>query len=313
MRLIFAGTPEFAACALDAIARAGHRIVQVLTRADQPAGRGQKLRASPVKLRAQALGIPVEQPRSLRDPDRWAALRALEADVMVVAAYGLLLPPEVLAIPRLGCLNIHASLLPRWRGAAPIQRAIEAGDDATGITIMQMDAGLDTGPMLMSRALSIGPRETAGRLHDRLAGLGAELVVEALDALAAGRLSARPQPEEGVTYAHRIRKEESQIDWQASAALLERRMRAFDPWPGMVSHLLVPPVAAIKFWSAVALDRTHAAQPGEIIDASGRLHIACGDGVLAVRELQRAGGRRLPVADFLKGSALSAGQRFGAA
>ncbi len=235
MKLIFAGTPEFAERALSALHAAGHDIALVLSRPDQPAGRGQRLQASPVKQRALALGLPVAQPRTLRDADAHALLAAVGADAMIVAAYGLILPPEVLAIPRLGCINIHASLLPRWRGAAPIQRAIEAGDTQTGITIMRMDAGLDTGPMLLERALPIGPDETGGQLHDRLAALGATLIVEALDGLAAGRLNARPQPADGATYATKIGKADAVIDWtqrrtsrtpSSSSASTRRRSRA---------------------------------------------------------------------------------------
>ncbi len=311
MRLIFAGTPEFAARALDALVAAGHDIALVLTRADQPAGRGKQLRASPVKLRALELGIPVAQPRSLRDPGQWPALEAVGAELMVVAAYGLILPAEVLRIPARGCLNIHASLLPRWRGAAPIQRAIEAGDTETGITIMQMDEGLDTGPMLLARALPIGEHETGGELHDRLAELGAELIVEALAGLAAGGLAARAQPAEGALYASRIDKAESRIDWREPASRLARRMRAFDPAPGM--HSLLPGIhGPIKFWSARARDAAPAetrARPGEVLPGEG-LAIACGEGVLQVRELQRAGGKRLAVVDFLKGAPLAAGQVF---
>lgn len=311
MRVIFAGTPEFAALALDALVAAGHDIALVLTRADQPAGRGRQLRASPVKRRALERGIPVEQPASLRDPAQWPALEAVGADVMVVAAYGLILPAEVLRIPAHGCLNIHASLLPRWRGAAPIQRAIEAGDPETGITIMQMDEGLDTGPMLLARALAIGEDETAGELHDRLAALGAELIVEALAGLAAGSLVARPQPTEGASYARRIEKAEARIDWREPAAVLARRMRAFDPAPGM--HSVLPGIdGPIKFWAARARAATPAearARPGEVLGGEG-LAIACGEGVLQVLELQRAGGRRLAPAEFLKGTPLAAGQSF---
>lgn len=313
MRLIFAGTPEFAALALDALVAAGHEIALVLTRPDQPAGRGRALRASAVKKQALAHGLPLAQPASLRDPAQWPLLDAVGAELMVVAAYGLILPAEVLAIPARGCINIHASLLPRWRGAAPIQRAIEAGDAETGITIMQMDEGLDTGPMLLARALPIGPQETAGTLHDRLAALGATLVVEAVADLAAGRLAPQPQPGEGSCYAKRIDKAESQIDWTLDAAQLARRMRAFDPAPGMSSRL--PGIdGPVKFWAgrpcAAQPSGSIRARPGEILPGDG-LRIACGDGVLAVTELQRAGGRRLPVQDFLKGTPLAPGQVFG--
>ncbi len=313
MRLIFAGTPEFAARALDAIAAAGHDIALVLTRADRPAGRGQRLRPSPVKERALELGIPVAQPRTLRDPAQWPTLEAVGAQLMVVAAYGLILPAEVLRIPARGCVNIHASLLPRWRGAAPIQRAIEAGDTETGITIMQMDEGLDTGPMLLARALAIGEHETGGELHERLAGLGAELIVEALAGLAAGALVARPQPEEGAVYAKRIERPETRIDWREPASVLARRIRAFDPAPGMHSMLagIDGPIKirAARARAATAAEAEAAFGPGEILPGDG-LAVACGEGVLEVLELQRAGGRRLAVVDFLKGVPLAAGQVF---
>ena len=303
MRLIFAGTPEFAARALDALVAVGHDVALVLTRPDQPAGRGKRLRASPVKERAIELGIPVSQPVTLRDPGQWPALRAVGADAMVVAAYGLILPGEVLAIPKHGCINIHASLLPRWRGAAPIQRAIEAGDAETGITIMQMDEGLDTGPMLIARAIPIGEDENAGELHDRLAALGAELVVEALAGLESGALVAKPQPAEGATYAKRIEKSESRIDWRQPADVLARRIRAFDPVPGM--HSTLPGIEGpIKIWAA----RSRPARPGEADARPGQ--ILPGEGVLQVLELQRAGGRRLAPADFLKGTPLEPGRIF---
>ena len=311
MRLIFAGTPEFAARALDALVGAGHDIALVLTRADRPAGRGQRLRPSPVKQRAQALGIPVAQPASLRDPAQWPMLEAVGAELMVVAAYGLILPAEVLRIPARGCLNIHASLLPRWRGAAPIQRAIEAGDTETGITIMQMDEGLDTGPMLLARALPIGEEETGGQLHDRLAELGAGLIVEALAGIEAGSLVARPQPAEGAVYAKRIERAETRIDWREPAARLARRIRAFDPAPGMHS-VLAGIDGPVKLWAARSRDTAPAeaaARPGEILPDQG-LAIRCGEGVLQVLELQRAGGKRLALADFMKGTSLAAGQVF---
>jgi methionyl-tRNA formyltransferase len=310
MRLIFAGTPAFAAQALDAIVAAGHDVALVLTRPDQPAGRGQRLRASAVKERAIAHGLAVGQPRTLRDPAQWPALAKVGADAMVVAAYGLILPAEVLRIPRFGCLNIHASLLPRWRGAAPIQRAIEAGDAETGVTIMQMDEGLDTGPMLLARALPIAPDETGGRLHDRLATLGADLMVAALAALAGGRLVPEPQPADGASYAKRIDKAESRIDWREPAATIARRMRAFDPAPGLHSTIDALPGGPVKFWAADPIEAPRAAAPGEIVESGARLVVACGSGALAVRELQKAGGRRLPVAQFLKGSPLTEGRCF---
>jgi methionyl-tRNA formyltransferase len=311
MRVVFAGTPEFAAVALDALGRAGFTIPLVLTQPDRPAGRGMKLQASPVKQWAQAHGVPVAQPRSLRldgkfPDDAEAARQALldaRADVMVVAAYGLILPRWVLDLPRLGCLNIHASLLPRWRGAAPIHRAIEAGDAQTGVTIMQMDEGLDTGDMLLEERVQIGPQETTGQLHDRLAALGGRLIVEALEIAACGGLTRQPQPAEGITYAHKIDKAEAQIDWTLDAALLARRVRAFDPFPGAVT---LANGEAIKVWAAQAEGDAlpvAGSPPGTVLEAGPQgLRVQTGQGVLRLTELQRAGGKRLPVADFLRGA-----------
>ncbi len=302
MRLAFAGTPEFARAALEALVGAGHEVALVLTQPDRPAGRGLQLQPSPVKAFAAAQGLPVAQPRSLRLDGRYpedaaaarAALEAAAPQAMVVAAYGLILPAWVLALPARGCLNIHGSLLPRWRGAAPIQRAIEAGDRETGITIMQMDAGLDTGPMLLAEATPIGRDETAATLHDRLAALGARLVVQALDRL--DTLVARPQPAEGVTYAAKIDKAEAAIDWSLPAAAIERRMRAFDPFPGCTFRL---GGETVKLWRArVVVGR---GLPGQVLAADGRWVVACGDGALELLQLQKAGGRRVPVADFLRG------------
>ncbi|MDP3856877.1 MAG: methionyl-tRNA formyltransferase, partial [Stagnimonas sp.] len=254
--MVFAGTPEFSVAALDALVAAGHRIVGVYTQPDRPAGRGRKLSASPVALRAEALGLPLFKPESLRkQPEAIAALRALAPDAMVVVAYGQILPQSVLDIPRLGCLNIHASLLPRWRGAAPIHRAIEAGDAQTGITIMQMDAGLDTGDMLLREALDIAPGENTARLHDRLAALGGRMVVEAVAQI--GQLTRTPQPTEGITYAHKVEKHEALIDWTQPAAAIVRRVLAFDPFPGANS-----PIGGetVKLWAAhVAAGATGAA------------------------------------------------------
>jgi methionyl-tRNA formyltransferase len=296
-------------------------VVLVLTQPDRPAGRGMKLQASAVKQLALAEGIAVAQPRSLRldgkYPDDAAAARqtllSAAADVMVVAAYGLILPQWVLDLPRLGCLNIHASLLPRWRGAAPIHRAIEAGDVQTGITIMQMDAGLDTGAMLLTGQVVIAPTDTTATLHDRLALLGGTLIVEAL--AAAGSLPATPQPSAGVTYAHKIEKTEALIDWSQDAAQIERRLRAFDPFPGGLAML---DGEAIKCWRAEVvevvegeLDRLGA--PGEVLgsDAAG-LVVACGFGALRLTELQRAGAKRVSAAAFLHARAISVGSRFAA-
>lgn len=318
MRVVFAGTPEFARTALEAIAAAGSgefEIVLVLTQPDRPAGRGMKLQASPVKQCALAHGWPVAQPRSLRldgkYPEDAAAARdalvAARADVMVVAAYGLILPQWVLDTPRLGCLNIHASLLPRWRGAAPIHRAIEAGDAQTGVTIMQMDAGLDTGDMLIEERLAIGEDSTA-QLHDRLADMGGRLIVDALRLAQAGQLAAVKQPAEGVTYAHKIEKHEAKIDWTLPAEALVRRVRAFDPFPGASSVLDGEPV---KFWSARAEAGDAGAAPGTVLEASPQgIVVATGAGRLVATELQRPGGKRLPAADFLRGFDVKAGQVF---
>jgi methionyl-tRNA formyltransferase len=322
MRLVFAGTPEFAATALQQLLRAGHNIPLVLTQPDRPAGRGMKLQASAVKRVALEHGIPVAQPRSLRLDGKYPddaqaareALLAAQADAMVVAAYGLILPQWVLdqydAPPGHGCLNIHASLLPRWRGAAPIHRAIEAGDTETGVTIMRMDAGLDTGDMLLLRALPLAPGESTAHLHDRLAELGGQLIVQAL---ASPHLARTPQPTEGITYAHKIEKHEALIDWSQAADTIARRVCAFDPFPGALTHLGGD---NLKVWAAQALpaDGAETAPPGTVLqcDAQG-LVVQAGQGRLRLTELQRAGGKRLPVAQFLPGSGLLAGQRLGEA
>ena len=310
MRVVFAGTPEFAAVALDAILAAGFTGPLVLTQPDRPAGRGMKLQASSVKQRAVAAGIPVAQPQGLKLDGKYGvdaaaareALLAADADVMVVAAYGLILPQWVLDTPRRGCLNIHASLLPRWRGAAPIHRAIEAGDAETGITIMQMDAGLDTGDMLLVGREAIRGDDTTAVLHDRLAALGGRLIVEALQA---ARLTRTPQPAEGVTYAHKIEKAESTIAWTQPAAEIERRLRAFDPFPGGVATLAGE---TVKVWRAEVVEGR--GQPGEVI-APGPV-VACGQGALKLTELQRAGGRRGPAAAFLQARPITVGERFDA-
>ncbi|MDM0044688.1 methionyl-tRNA formyltransferase [Variovorax dokdonensis] len=316
MRVAYAGTPEFARSALEAIAAAGHEICLVLTQPDRPAGRGMKLQASPVKQAALAHGWPVAQPRSLRldgkYPDDAAAARdalnAANPDVMVVAAYGLILPQWVLDLPRLGCLNIHASLLPRWRGAAPIHRAIEAGDSLTGVTIMQMDAGLDTGDMLLVESLEIG-QDTTAQLHDRLAELGARLVVQALSDAQAGRLKPVPQPEDGVSYANKIEKAESRVDWALPADAIARRVRAFDPFPGAAGQV---GAETVKLWRAEPLPNADAdAAPGTVLAAGAEgVRVATGQGQLLVTELQRAGGKRLAAGDFLRGFELKAGQAF---
>lgn len=309
MNVVFAGTPAFAAEALDAIARAGHHISLVLTQPDRPAGRGMKLQASEVKQWALAHGVPVAQPQGLRLDGRFAdeataaqALLSQQAmDVMVVAAYGLILPQWVLDMPRWGCLNIHASLLPRWRGAAPIHRAIEAGDRETGVTIMQMDAGLDTGDMLRVDRLAIDPQDTTAGLHDKLAKLGGEAIVAALADLATTGLPATPQPVEGVNYAHKIEKVESWLDWQLSAEELARRVRAFNPFPAAAMRV-GDDGEVVKVWAAEALPGGLDAEPGAIVAVSEQgVDVACAQGVLRCTELQRAGARRLPVADFLRG------------
>jgi len=348
MKVIFAGTPEFARVALERLLAAGFTVPLVLTQPDRPAGRGMKLQASPVKQCAQAHGIAVAQPLSLRLDGKYpedaaaarAAIEAAQADVMVVAAYGLILPQWVLdamsaarppegakaplggSEPRaagsvgargLGCLNIHASLLPRWRGAAPIHRAIEAGDPETGVTIMQMDAGLDTGDMLLMEKTAITPLDTTASLHDRLAQLGGRLIVQALQQAGAGTLAATPQPAEGVTYAHKIDKAESLIDWSQSAELIARRVRAFDPFPGAATQLGAD---TIKVWGCEidSFQRPPEAANGQVllIDDNG-ISVACGTAsVLRLTVLQRAGGKRLPAADFLRGFALAPGMVLGA-
>lgn len=321
MKLGFAGTPEFAARALAALLGAGHELALVLTQPDRPGGRGLKLQPSPVKQLASQHGLPVLQPRSLRlngkyPEDALAAQTQLQAaglDALVVAAYGLILPQWVLSTPRLGCFNIHASLLPRWRGAAPIHRAIEAGDAQTGVTIMQMDAGLDTGDMLLAQALPILPTDTTASLHDKLAELGAALMLQVLQQAALGTLQPQPQPAQGVTYAAKIDKAEASADWTQSAALLARRVRALSPQPG-VSTTLQGEV--IKLWAAhVAPDAAPAVahvSPGQVlaVDASG-IRVATGAGVLVITELQRPGGKRLAVADFCRGFDLPPGSRLG--
>ncbi len=304
MRIAFAGTPEFAAVALRALLAAGFEVPLVLTQPDRPAGRGQKLVASPVKQVALEHGIAVHQPEKLRDPATHGPLIEAAPEVLVVAAYGLILPQAVLDIPRRGCINIHASLLPRWRGAAPIQRCIEAGDAETGVTIMRMEAGLDTGPMLLAEALPIGAGDTAATLHDKLAAVGGQLIVDALRRLDA--LAPVPQPEAGVTYASKIEKSEAAIDWRRPAAEIERRIRAFDPFPGCATRL---GDATIKLWRAESAEGAGA--PGAILAVAPEgITVACGDGALRLVELQKPGGRRLGSRDFLLGFPLAAGQRF---
>ena len=313
MRAIFAGTPEFAAVALAAMHTAGIEVPLVLTQPDRPAGRGMQLHASPVKQFAIQHHIPVAQPASLRLDGKFAdqaqqthqLLSATDHDVMVVAAYGLILPPSVLAIAPRGCINIHASLLPRWRGAAPIHRAIEAGDVETGITIMQMDAGLDTGDMLLVAREPISPSDTTGELHDRLATLGGRLIVEALHRLNANELTPTPQPAEGVTYAAKITKDEATLDWQQPASALLRHIHAFNPAPGASAQL---GDTVLKIWRAEQVTGT--GQPGSIlaVDMHG-VTVACGEQALLLTELQKPGGKRLPASNFLQGFPIQVGQR----
>ena len=320
MRVIFAGTPEFARVALAHLHEAGFDIPLVLTQPDRPAGRGMKLQASAVKQWAQAQQIPVAQPRSLRLDGKYpedaaaarAAIETARADVMVVAAYGLILPQWVLDLPRLGCLNIHGSVLPRWRGAAPIHRAIEAGDAETGVTIMQMDAGLDTGDKLLVQTLPINPQDTTESLHDALAALGARMIVQALQQAQTGALQGLAQAGEGICYAHKIDKREAALDWTQPASTLARRVRAFNPFP-VASSVLGG--ETIKFWRAQALPpHARAAQPGEVIAVSAEgVDIATASGVLRATRLQKAGGKPLEAADFLHGFALHPGQIFAAA
>jgi methionyl-tRNA formyltransferase len=302
MRLVFMGTPAFARIALDALHAAGHDIACVYARPPRPAGRGQHPRPSPVQERAEALGLPVRTPARLRDADEQAAFAALGAEAAVVVAYGLILPAPVLAAPARGCLNIHASLLPRWRGAAPIQRAIMAGDAETGISIMAMDEGLDTGPVLLRRALALTPADTAGTLHDRLAVLGAELVVEALAAL--DTLVPQPQSGAGVTYAAKIDKSEARVDWTRPETEILRQIRGLSPFPGAWCEV---GGERVKLLFAVPADGV--GPPGRVLD--DRLTIACGSGALRPTRLQRAGGSATDAAAFLRGRPIGPGDRLG--
>jgi methionyl-tRNA formyltransferase len=303
MRLIFAGTPEFAARSLQALIAAGHDIPLVLTQPDRPAGRGMKLQPSPVKAVALVAGLTTAQPENLKSEAARQLIGDARADVMVVAAYGLILPQAVLDLPSLGCVNIHASLLPRWRGAAPIHRAIEAGDNETGITLMQMDKGLDTGAMLSRAAIPILDTDTTGNLHNRLAELGAHEIVHLLPELAAGHVRATPQDDAMASYAAKISKDEARLDWSRPAAELERRIRAFNPFPGAYGVLAG---ATLKIWKA--RPATGSGVPGQILALTdSTLLIACGEGALAVTEVQQAGGKRLPISAFLAGHALKPG------
>jgi methionyl-tRNA formyltransferase len=302
LNIVYAGTPEFAAVALQALIDSPHNIIAVYTQPDRPAGRGRKLKASPVKALALTHGIEVHQPESLKDPDEQQRLAALKPDVMVVAAYGLLLPESVLSIPAMGCLNIHASLLPRWRGAAPIQRAILEGDAETGITIMQMDVGLDTGDMLYKLSTPIRPGDTAQCLHDRLAELGARGIVEALEGLQAGTLTAQRQDEALASYAKKLHKGEAAIDWHQPAAAIARQVAAFNPWPVAQTAWRGE---MLRIWEAQAVDGNASAPPGSVIQANKQgIDIACGEGVLRVIKLQRPGGKPQSAADFINANKL---------
>ncbi|MEN5264884.1 methionyl-tRNA formyltransferase [Stenotrophomonas sp. TWI587] len=297
MKIVFAGTPAFAVSSLRAAAR-HHEVVAVYTQPDRPAGRGRGLAPSPVKLEAIARGIPVFQPESLKTPDAQQQLLDLQPDLMVVVAYGLILPKAVLAIPTHGCWNVHASLLPRWRGAAPIQRAIQAGDAETGVCLMQMEAGLDTGPVLLKQHLAIGANDTGGQLHDRLAALGEQVLSDGLGLLRAGiKPIAQPQPEAGVTYAHKLDKAEARLDWSGDAQALARTVRAFNPWPIAEATLAGE---RVRIHGAIALEDNQGKAPGTLLAASrDGIDIACGQGALRLRVLQREGGKAITAADYL--------------
>jgi len=298
LRIVFAGTPDFAVPSLQACLSSGAEVVAVYTQPDRPAGRGRKLAPSPVKQAALAAGVAVEQPETLRDVAARERLRAYAPDLMIVVAYGLILPKSVLATPRLGCWNVHASLLPRWRGAAPIQRAILAGDSETGVDLMQMEAGLDTGPVLLEARTPIGADDTGGSLHDRLAALGASVLADALARVQRGeRLAAQAQAAEGVVYAHKLDKAEARLNWNEPAAALARKVRAFDPWPVAEAEIHGE---RMRIWSAEAVAAAVTAAPGTLVATErDAIDIATGDGLLRIRELQREGGRRVQVRDWL--------------
>jgi methionyl-tRNA formyltransferase len=304
MRLVFAGTPDFAVPSLDALLRHGHEIVAVYTQPDRPAGRGRQAKASPVKQYALEHGLRVQQPAKL-GAEEVAALRELAPAAMIVVAYGLILPPAILEIPRLGCINVHASLLPRWRGAAPIQRAIEAGDDRSGVTIMQMDAGLDTGVMLLQRDTPINNDDTGGSLHDRLATLGAEALVQALEGLAQGSVTPQPQDDAAASYAAKLSKKEGVIDWQQPADRLARQVRAFNPWPATSCRWRGRRLRIL----AADAEPGDGTSPGTVLAASpDGIRVATGEGVLVVTRLQAEGGTAQDVGAFLNGHALAAGE-----
>jgi len=306
--IVFAGTSAFAVPALTVIHAAGHRVRAVYTQPDRPAGRGRVITAGPVKKAALELGLAIEQPVTLRSPEALERLRGYAPELMVVVAYGLILPQSVLDVPQLGCLNIHASLLPRWRGAAPIARAIEAGDTETGVTIMQMDAGLDTGPMLLVRSTPITGRETSASLHDRLATLGADAVIEAIAQWRDGRIVPQPQPDAGASYARKIERREAAIDWTRDAAALDRQVRAFNPRPVAETTWAGQ---QLRVWEAVPVPRTIDAAPGSVIETGARLVIAAGTGALQIERLQLAGRRAMSAAEFQHAHSL-AGTRLGA-
>ena len=310
MRVAFAGTPDFSVPALEALVASKHTVVGVLTQPDRPKGRGRQITAGPVKAAALAHGIPVAQPLTLKVPEGRAALEAWRPDVLVVVAYGLILPAAVLSIPRLGCVNIHGSLLPRWRGAAPIQRAILAGDSMTGVTIMLMDAGLDTGPMLLKKETPIETTDTGGSIHDCLSGLGATALLEALEAYAAGSLTPVAQPAEGVTYAAKIDKSEALLDWRRDALELDRQIRAFNPWP--VAETRLDGAQLRVFSASIAVDSPQiATEPGTICSATpAGVVVQCGRGQLSLHQLQRPGKRAVAAAEFIHGIQLT-GRRLG--
>lgn len=297
LKVIFAGTPDFAASSLAAVLASRHQVVAVYTQPDRKSGRGKKVSMSPVKELALEHHIPVEQPLNFKSEASLSQLASYQADLMVVVAYGLLLPQKVLDIPKLGCINVHGSLLPRWRGAAPIQRAIQAGDKETGITIMQMEAGLDTGPMLLTASTPISDQETGASLHDKLADLGAQLLIKALDEIADNKLQATPQDDQLATYAHKLNKEEAQINWQHSAQELDRTIRAFNSWPVAYSQL---ESSTVRIWQANIVHKTTDAAPGTILqaDANGIL-VSCGEDCLLLTKLQLPGSRAMSVKDLL--------------
>jgi len=308
LKIIFAGTPEFSVAPLAALLGSRHEVIAVYTQPDRPAGRGRSLKPGPVKEAAQAAGIPVFQPKNFKDEADLQTLENLHADVMIVVAYGLLLPQRVLDAPRYGCLNIHASILPRWRGAAPIQRAIQSGDAETGITIMQMEAGLDTGPMLLTEKIAIDARETGGQLHDRLAPLGATALMKTLELLVAGRLEPRLQDDTQATYAHKLQKAEAQIDWQLPAEKLDRAIRAFNPWP-VAFTILADKI--LRIWEAEQLDKPASMPAGSVESTSPEgIDVACGDKLLRITKLQPQGKRTMSSRDFLNAHDLQ-GKRFG--